>query len=74
METGMKDWKKKGILFLVSQNISLFGSSVVSFAITWYVTLETSSGMWMTASILCNMLPQIVPVDKLTRMNGLNQT
>lgn len=59
METRMKDWKKKGILFLVSQNISLFGSSVVSFAITWYITLETSSGMWMTASILCSMLPQV---------------
>lgn len=55
----MKDWKKKGILFLISQNVSLFGSSVVSFAITWYITLETSSGMWMTLSILCSMLPQV---------------
>lgn len=56
----MKDWKKKSILFLLSQNISLFGSSVVSYAITWYITLETSSGIWMTASILCSLLPQLI--------------
>lgn len=55
----MKDWKKKCILFLVSQNISLFGSSIVGYAITWYITLKTSSGMWMTASILCSLLPQL---------------
>lgn len=55
----MKEWKKKCILFLVSQNISLFGSSVVGYAITWYITLKTSSGMWMTASILCSLLPQL---------------
>ena len=37
-------WMKKIALFLASQNVSLFGSSVVSFAIIWYITLETSSG------------------------------
>ncbi|MFM2490700.1 hypothetical protein ABW365_25340 [Enterococcus avium] len=31
-------------LFLASQNISLFGSQLVSYAIIWYITLETSSG------------------------------
>ena len=36
-------------LFLASQSLSLFGSSVVSFAIIWYITLETSSGIWVTA-------------------------
>lgn len=56
----MTDWKKKSMLFLISQNISLFGSSVVSYAITWYITLETSSGIWMTASILCSLLPQLL--------------
>lgn len=55
----MDDWKKKSILFLTSQNISLFGSSIVSYAITWYITLETSSGIWMTASIVCSLLPQL---------------
>lgn len=37
-------WKRQAALFLVSQNISLFGSSVVGFAILWHITLTTSSG------------------------------
>lgn len=52
-------WKKWAILFLVSQNISLFGSSVTGLAIIWHVTLETSSGSWMTLVILAAMLPQL---------------
>ena len=52
-------WKKRIILFLLSQNISLFGSSVVGFSIVWYITLETSSGTWMMLATLCSMLPQV---------------
>lgn len=51
---------KKAALFLLSQNISLFGSSVVAFAIIWYITLETSSGIWLMLSTICSMLPQVV--------------
>ena len=47
-------------LFLVSQNITLFGSSVVSFAIIWYITLETSSGKWITLFTICSLLPQVL--------------
>ena len=54
------DWKKKAATFLISQNISLFGSSLVNFAIVWYVTLTTSSGMMMTISIITSFLPQIL--------------
>lgn len=39
---------KKIALFLISQNVSLFGSAVVGFSIIWYITLETSSGLWLT--------------------------
>ncbi|HEY8344645.1 MAG TPA: MFS transporter [Bacillota bacterium] len=53
-------WRKKAALFLISQNISLFGSSVVGFAIIWYITLQTSSGRWMTFSIICSLLPQVL--------------
>jgi len=63
----MKDTKlgrpildKRIILFLMSQNISIFGSSVVEFAIIWYITLETSSGLWLMMSTICSMVPQIV--------------
>ena len=53
-------WRKRATLFLVSQNISLFGSSVVGFAIIWYITLETSSGKWMMLSTICSLLPQVL--------------
>ena len=36
-----KTWKKKAGLFLTSQAVSLFGSSLVQYAIIWYITLET---------------------------------
>ncbi len=51
------DWKKNIILFLLSQTISLFGSSLVQYAIFWYVTLTTQSGIMMTISIICGFLP-----------------
>lgn len=51
---------KKIALFLISQNISLFGSTVVSFAIIWYITLETSSGKWVMLFTICSLLPQVL--------------
>ncbi len=54
----MKDqWKNNIVLFLLSQTISLFGSSLVQYAITWYITLNTKSGIMMTISIICGFLP-----------------
>ena len=50
-------WQKDVILFLSSQTISLFGSSLVQYAITWYITLTTQSGVMMTISIICGFLP-----------------
>ena len=52
-----KSWYKNIILFLASQNISLFGSMLVQYAITWYITLETKSGIMLTISIICGFLP-----------------
>lgn len=52
-----KNWKKNIVLFIASQNISLFGSVLVQYAITWYITLETQSGTMMTISIICGFLP-----------------
>lgn len=54
------NWKRQVLLFLVSQNLSLFGSSVVGFAIIWYVTLETSSGKWIMAATIATLLPQVL--------------
>lgn len=52
--------KKRIALFLISQNLSLFGSSVVSFSIIWYVTLQTSSGKWVMLFTICSLLPQVL--------------
>ena len=59
--TGQKQpWMRKIIAFLLSQGISLFGSQIVQMAIIWYVTLETSSGMWVTVLTLAAFLPQMI--------------
>lgn len=50
-------WKKDITLFLLSQTLSLFGSSLVQYAIMWYITLNTKSGLMMTISIICSFVP-----------------
>jgi DHA3 family macrolide efflux protein-like MFS transporter len=52
-----KDWIKNIVLFLASQTVSLFGSCLVQYAITWYITLTTQSGVMMTISIICGFVP-----------------
>ncbi|MDO4548598.1 MAG: MFS transporter, partial [Clostridia bacterium] len=53
-------WKGRTVLFLISQSITLFGSTLVQMAIIWYVTLETSSGVWVAAFSICSYLPQFL--------------
>lgn len=50
-------WSRKFAIFIASQSISLFGSSLVQFAILWYITLETNSGLMMALSIIFGFLP-----------------
>ena len=50
-------WKKKTLLFMASQAFSLFGSSLVSYAILWRITLDTQSGFMMTLYLLFGFLP-----------------
>ncbi|MBS9423406.1 MFS transporter [Photorhabdus caribbeanensis] len=53
-------WKRKTVLFLSAQTISLLGSSIVQFSIVWYITLNTSSGEMLAISVLCAFLPQVL--------------
>ncbi|MGX6443719.1 MFS transporter [Neobacillus sp. K501] len=55
--TNEQAWKRNIILFLGSQTISLFGSALVQYAIMWYITLNTQSGVMMTISIVCGFVP-----------------
>ncbi len=56
-EYKQKHWKRNIILFLSSQTLSLFGSALVQYAIMWYVTLTTQSGLMMTLFIICGFIP-----------------
>lgn len=58
-EPQFSHWKRRITLFLISQTISLFGSSIVQYAIIWHITLTTSSGVMLMGSTLCGFLPQI---------------
>ena len=60
MDQAQNHWKRKTILFLISQCITLFGSMVVQMSIIWYVTLKTSSGGWVAAFTICSYLPQFL--------------
>lgn len=55
-----QNWKRNNIRFLTAQTISLFGSSLVQYAIIWHITLTTQSGLMLTISTVCGFLPQIL--------------
>lgn len=56
----MENWKKNITRFIVGQTISLFGSMIVQYAITWHITLETKSGLMMTIAIICGFVPTLL--------------
>ncbi|RLK24731.1 DHA3 family macrolide efflux protein-like MFS transporter [Micromonospora sp. M71_S20] len=51
-------WKRNVALFLSGQTVSLFGSMVVQYAVMWYVTLETRSGLAIALYAVCAFAPQ----------------
>ena len=51
------NWQRRTLLFLISQCITLFGSTLVQMAIVWYVTLQIASGLWLAAFSVCSYLP-----------------
>lgn len=55
-----ENWLRNIILFLSSQTISLFGSSLVQYAIMWHITLTTESGLMMTLYIICGFIPTFI--------------
>lgn len=56
--TDRPHWKRHTVLFLSGQTVSLFGSSLVQYAILWYLTLETRSGVVLTLATAFGFLPQ----------------
>lgn len=53
-----ENWKVCAALFLISQGLTLFGSTLVQMAIVWYASVSTGSGAWVSAFSICSYLPQ----------------
>ena len=51
-------WRRNIVLFLTGQTVSLFGSSIVGYAVMWHLTLETKSGMVLATLMIIAYLPQ----------------
>jgi DHA3 family macrolide efflux protein-like MFS transporter len=51
---------KKFFVFWTSQAFSIFGSSVVGFALAWYLAKETGSATVLSMAMLVNIVPQVV--------------
>jgi DHA3 family macrolide efflux protein-like MFS transporter len=60
MKETQTKWQSRTLTFLISQCITLFGSTLVQMAIVWYVTFQTSSGAWVAAFTICSYLPQFL--------------
>lgn len=54
------NWKYNVTKFLLGQSISILGSSLVQFAIIWYIVRVTMSGVMVTISTFASFLPQII--------------
>ncbi len=53
-------WKRDTAVFLSGQTVSMFGSMLVQYAIMWYLTILTESGVVLMLSAVFGMLPQAI--------------
>lgn len=56
----MENWKPRFFTLWTGQAFSLFGSSLVQFALVWWLTVTTGSATVLATATLAGMLPQIV--------------
>lgn len=53
-------WLRHTVVFVAGQNISLFGSMLVQYTITWHLTLSTKSGVVLMLAMIFGSLPQAI--------------
>ena len=53
-------WKRSYFTIWGGQSASLFGSSLVQFALVWWITLETGSATVLAIAFMAALVPQIV--------------
>ncbi|TCO68912.1 MFS transporter [Marinisporobacter balticus] len=57
-KTTPDNWRFKLFAYMSSQGVSLLGSTIVSFAVMWYITLKTGSGIAIAGVTITTYLPQ----------------
>jgi MFS transporter, DHA3 family, macrolide efflux protein len=64
METSTQDrtggWKKRFFIMWTGQAFSLFGSSLVQFALIWHITASTGSATLLATAAMVGMLPHVL--------------
>jgi DHA3 family macrolide efflux protein-like MFS transporter len=60
VESSSKSWAPKFFLIWSGQALSLLGSSLVQFALVWWITKESGSATILATASLVALLPQIV--------------
>jgi len=53
------NWKKNFFIVWIGQAFSLLGSSLVSFALVWWMTTSTGSAVILTTAMLVALLPEV---------------
>jgi DHA3 family macrolide efflux protein-like MFS transporter len=73
------NWKRNTGLLLTGQAVSIIGSAVVNYAVMWYMTLETRSGVVLMVYTIAATLPTFfmapfggVWADRHNRRNLIN--
>lgn len=56
----MKSWKKTFLIIWTGQALSLLSSSIVQFAIIWWITIQTGSASALAMASIAGIMPQIV--------------
>jgi MFS transporter, DHA3 family, macrolide efflux protein len=53
-------WKKPFFLFWIGQNISILGSSLVQFALIWWITKQTGSASVLAIAVGITYIPRVI--------------
>lgn len=56
----MTGWKKRVVIFMTGQTVTMFGSFLVQYAIMWHLTLTTKSGLVLALAAIFGFLPQAI--------------
>lgn len=56
----MPGWKKRVVIFMTGQTVSMFGSFLVQYAIMWHLTITTKSGVVLALAAVFGFLPQAI--------------